>query len=272
MNKLLTLVNLELKRHMKFCVMYILTFFILVLGINIFSILKINKNTSYINSLINKYGGVTYGSEILSGNMYLFGVIVIGLVGGLLIYTVMIWKSDYSDRSIYTLIMLPQNRFYIYLSKLISVGVIVYSYLISTIIAIFLSKNIFSLVFKNKGLTKTLLSSDFNYSGFGKIIFPINFIDFIMIYGVWLLLVVSILFVVCIIGLSFKDSLKLTLFIFFMYPIVNMFLLLIYSDKTYKILNIYSIGNIGLDLILNLGIIVILNSISYVLINKRLYI
>ncbi|MGL5348490.1 MAG: hypothetical protein ACRDA3_14175 [Peptostreptococcaceae bacterium] len=272
MNKLLTLVNLELKRHMKFCTIYILTFFVLVFGINIFTILRIYQNTPYISSLIDKYGGITYGSEILSGNIYIFGAIVIGLVGGLLIYTVMIWKSDYSDKSIYTFIMLPQNRFYIYLAKLISVLVIVYSYLISNIIAIFLSKNIFSLAFKNKGLIKTLLSSDFNYSGFGKIIFPINFIDFIMIYGVWLLLVISILFVVCIIGLSFKNSLKLTLFILLMYPIVNIFLLLIYSDKTYEILNVYSIGNIGLDLILNLVNIVILNSISYVLINKRIYI
>lgn len=272
MNKLLTLVNLELKRHLKFCVMYILTFFIIVIGINIFSIFKINQNTRYIDSLINKYGGITYGSQILSGNMYIFGAIAIGLVGSLLIYAVMVWRSDYSDKSIYTFIILPQNRFYVYLAKLISVVVVVYSYLISSIIAIFLSKNIFSIVFKNKGLIKTLLSSDFKYSGFGKVIFPINFIDFIMIYGVWLLLFISTLFLVCIIGLSFRDSLKLTLFIILIYPIVNMFLLLICSDKTYEILNIYSVGNLGVDLILNLGTIIILNVISYVLINKRLYI
>lgn len=272
MNKLLTLVNLELKRDAKFCVMYILGFFFLLLGTNIYHIYSLSRNSIYLDSVTRSYGGVTYGLGILCNNIFIIGLIGLGIIGILIIYTVMIWKRDYTNKNIYTFLMLPDNKFKLYIAKAISVVIMVYSYLFSSIIALFISKNIFNIVLKNKGIMETSFSTDLKLSGIGKILLPINFIDFIMIYGVWLLLAISVIFTVCLIGICFRGSWLITILIILMYPIINLFLIIINSNYTYKILDIYNIGNIGVDFILNLGMIIILNIISYILMNKKLYI
>ena len=193
MNKLLTLINLELKRNARFGFIYIVAFSFLIMGLNFYQIFNLSRNSIYLNSIKSNYGGVTYSSSILSNNMYTIGAIAIGLVGILLIYTVLIWKRDYTENSIYTLSMLPENKFYIYLSKMIAIIVTVYLYLASVVVSLFISKNIFNLVFRNNGLIKTSFAKDLSHSGLGTTLIPTHFVDFVMIYGVWMVLAISLL-------------------------------------------------------------------------------
>lgn len=270
MNKLLTLINIELKRNARFCFVYIMTFSFLIMGLNFYQIFNLSRNSIYLNSIKRNYCGVTYSSCILSNNMYLFGAIGIGLVGILLIYTMIIWKRDYNEHSIYTLLMLPENKFYIYLSKMIALIVSVYLYLSSSVTSLFISKNIFNIVFKNKGLIKTSFASDLSQSGLGTALIPTHFIDFIMVYGIWMILIISLLFTLLLIGNCFKDTWVIIVIMLVIPMLFYSFLYYRFSYEAYEIFGINCIGSIGVDMIINLILIVILNGISYILINKKL--
>ncbi|MGL5312605.1 MAG: hypothetical protein ACRC92_05120 [Peptostreptococcaceae bacterium] len=272
MNKLLTLVNIELKRDAKFLILYLLGFFFLVLGINVYAIFNLSRYPEFYNSLMRSFGQITYGSSVLLNNIYILGIVGIGIIGLVLIYSVILWKSDYTDKSIYTLLMLPVNKFSVFISKGIAVITMVYTYLISMLIALFISKGIFNLVLKNRSITKTSLSTDLKISGIGSKIIPTHFVDFVMVYGVWLVLIISGLFTLYLIGLCLKESGLITVFIISAFPLSYAFFIARFSESTYKILGVNSIGNIGVDIILNLGMIILFNIISYFLVNKKLYI
>lgn len=279
MNKLLTLVNLELKRNRKIFGLYIITFLILTLGLNLFQILSLRINRELLHEIEERFGGVSYGIGIVCNNIYLIIIIAIGILG-LLLYGVYMWVREYNEinKSMYTLLMIPNNKFNIYLGKMIALIVMIYTYLLSQIIVIFISKNIFNMIFKNLNIIKTSISSDLNFSFVGlsrtiNNIIPTEFIDFIMIYGVNLILVISILFTAFIIGLSLREGSKISLVSSILLPIF-IYILIVYRflSKGYFMLGGAYIGYLGVDLIFNLLIIVILNSISYVLMNKEIYI
>jgi hypothetical protein len=224
------------------------------------------------------FGGVTYGIGILYNNNYLYLIISFGIVG-LLIYSIYMWIREYidSNKSIYTLIMVPQNKFNIYISKMIALITMIYGYLLAQISMIFISKNIFKLYFTNMGLIKSSFIDDLFYGassnvGFGQFI-PLDFTEFIMYYVILLILIISVLFTICIIGISLRENPKLIVCL----SSLIICLLYLYMSNRFSLNLYYSIRSfyntfLNADLIINLIIIIVLNLISYVLINKKLYI
>lgn len=281
MNKLLTLSNMELKRNSRFYLMYIVLFSFFSLSINLIQIIKLKKSIYSVTNIVDSFGGITYGVGILYNNHYLYPLIAIGVVG-LLIYSIYMWAREYTDsnKSIYTLIMIPQNKFNIYLSKMIALITMIYGYILTQILIIFISKNIFNFYFKNIGLIKSSFiedlfygtSSDIGFSHLSRMLIPLEFTNFIMYYVIFLILVISMLFTTCLIGISIRENPKLAILVslilgLFNVCISNGFLLSLY----YSIRSSYNTC-LNADLIISLITIIVLNLISYVLINKKLYI
>ncbi|MGL5328505.1 MAG: hypothetical protein ACRDD7_04495 [Peptostreptococcaceae bacterium] len=275
MNKLLTLVNLELKRSKRFFIPYLALFSFLTLALNIFQMFRFEDRTNIINDIKDSFGGVSYGMAILNYNTGLSMIVVVSLVG-ILVYSVFMWVREYKGdtKSIYTLIMIPENKYIIYLSKMISVITMVYSMLISQIAMIYISKFVFNAKFKYVGVINGSLKDDLSY-GRDLLInaIPTNMIDFFMIYVVFLVLVISVIFTVCVIGMSFKEDnvgiFYISMITAFLAPeLINIRL----SARLYALMGSMNIGYLGVDLILNILTIIVLNAVSLKLMNKRLYI
>lgn len=282
MNKLLALVNIELKRNSKFYLIYVALFSFFSLSISLIQINRLKKSIHSVQNMVDSFGGITYGAGILYKNYYVYPLIFIGLVG-LLIYSIYMWLREYidSNKSIYTLIMIPENKFNIYLSKMIALITMIYGYLITQILMIFISKNVFNLYFKNMNLIKSSFiddlfygtSSDFGFQSLARKLIPLEFTEFIMYYVIFLVLAISLIFTVCIIGISLRESSKLLVLVSI--PVGHLFY--VYILNRFSLNLYYIIGSLyktflNAHLTINLITIIVLNLISYVLINKKFYI
>ncbi|MEG1009665.1 MAG: hypothetical protein RSF67_07650, partial [Clostridia bacterium] len=166
------------------------------------------------------------------------------------------------------------NKFNIYLSKIISTIVMIYGLLISKIIILFISKNIFNLMLSNVGIIKTSLFEDLSYLLSTHYEIPITFINFFMIYGLGLVVKLSLLFTLKVFIISFKNRSTIILIILSLlyYQIIIKFEIYRNIGEYYTNLGARYIGNIGVDFIMGILLISLLSYISYNLINKKLYI
>lgn len=136
-NKILTLFDMEFKRIQKifFTAISILIFGnIVVFGTCMKTLINyVNKKTGLnqgLEVLKTSLGSNQFLEEQLRGYIYpLSNMLMVLALIGCAFYAVLIWHRDFSSKSksIYTLFMLPQNRFVIFISKLVTILVLIYS-------------------------------------------------------------------------------------------------------------------------------------------------
>ena len=161
MNKLMALVNTDLKRSKKFYLTFIGLLFLATILVNIIQILNYTKRTHIIEKAIETFGGIFYGNAILFTNGTLSRIFIIGVLI-LIVYSIYSWVREYSQssKSFYTLLMLPANRYYIFIAKIISTATMIYGYILSLVIALFISKGIFNILLSKFPIIKTSFAND----------------------------------------------------------------------------------------------------------------
>ncbi len=135
MNKIWTLYNMEFKRIYK---LYFVLLGLLGLG-NILATgyglydatvsLSYNNNLNFSISSIRSTIGINHIYNFTTRDIYIYGCLILGFSVLLcLIYAVGIWYRDYFSRNktIYTLLALPQPKFNIYIAKFIMIVVMIY--------------------------------------------------------------------------------------------------------------------------------------------------
>lgn len=136
-NKILTLFDMEFKRIQKifFTAISILIFGNIVVLVSCMKTLinYVNKNTGLkqgLEVLKTTLGKNQFLQEQFPGFIYpLSYMLMVLFLIGCAFYAVLIWQRDFSSKSksIYTLFMLPQNRFIVFISKLLTILVLIYS-------------------------------------------------------------------------------------------------------------------------------------------------
>ncbi|MGX4599625.1 ABC transporter permease [Faecalimicrobium sp. JNUCC 81] len=272
MNKLLALTNMELKRNSKFYLVYLSILSAIMLGLNIIQINRFQDRFSIVEKIKDNFDGIFYGISIIYNNSYLPNIMGLSIIG-IFIYSIYTWVREYTQNSVYTLKMIPCNKFNLYLSKMVSSIVMIYGVLITQIIILFISKNIFNIMFRNIGIIPTSLFEDLSYlSTYYNV--PTNMIDFIMIYGIGLVLKLSVLFTAIVFIISFKNKNKSFFIITIGLYVIILSKIMIYRNigDFYSNLGAKYIGNIGVDIISGTFFIILLSYMSYKLINKKFYI
>lgn len=280
MNKLLTLINVDLKRSSRFYLKFISFFFLGTLTINILQILNYKDLKYIIEVAIKNFNGIFYGNSILNRNYVFYTAILIG-IGLLIVYSFYSWTREYmqNNKSFYTLFMIPCNRYIIYLAKVISSITMVYGFLISQIVVMIISKNIFNIVLNKYPIIKTSLAVDILFSYDSMIlgptisrVIPTTFVDFIMTYGFLLLMIISVVFTGILIALSYNDSMfKLGISLILYGTVVYIMISKQFGHVIYAYIS-SNIGVIGFYILFYVIAIVAFNLISYYLINKKLFI
>ena len=151
MNKILSLYNIEFKRIYKLYFALIGMLFLGNLAGLAISIKNSVKEISMDNklpmniSILKTNTGYEFVNTFTVKDIYIYGTIALGIaVLMCLLYALIIWYRDYYSRSktIYTLLCLPQPRFNIYLSKLITIVVMIYGAIVSQFVFWYLNLTI----------------------------------------------------------------------------------------------------------------------------------
>ncbi|CEQ17285.1 hypothetical protein [Paraclostridium sordellii] len=151
MNKILSLYNIEFKRIYKLYFALIGALFIGNLAGLAISIKNSVEKISTDNklpmnlSILKSNIGYEFVNTFTVVDIYIYGTIALGIaVIMCLLYALIIWYRDYYSRSktIYTLLCLPQPRFNIYLSKLITIVVMIYGAIVSQFVFWYLNLTI----------------------------------------------------------------------------------------------------------------------------------
>lgn len=271
MNKLLYLINVDLRRSNKFYIAYISFFSLITLSLNLFEINKFKNSKFIMNLAIGDFGGIFYGIGILSNLGFIQSILFFGMLG-LFIYYIFMWKREFfsNNQSIYTLMMLPQNKFKICISKSIALITMIYGFLISQIATLFICKYIFNFIFRNMPIIKMNFAKDLYYLNLKSI--PIDFISFMAIYVFLLLIAISI--VNCCILFIFSYINKIYVILITLLIIAVLYFSTVYINiitlfrKYYKVIG-FQFNNLVAGLLSFLIIMFILNGISYLLIKKK---
>ncbi len=204
MNNILTLYDMEFKRIYKIYFALIGILFASNIGVTLFSIYSVSSRTSDIEgnpitlNVLKSEEGIKYIYEYLIGDLtFITKMLLAFSVLMCLLYSLVIWYRDYFSKSktIATLLMLPQNRFNIYIAKFITVvsmifGVISLQFLFwcidLVIIKAILNVNV-------SGFTNVFETITVAQSRFTNLIFS-QPIDFLMIDVLGVALAVIILF------------------------------------------------------------------------------
>ena len=213
-NKILTLFDIEFKRIQK-------TFFtimsLLILGnISIF-IYGIYRVMEDVKAEIGIKQGISVLKTDIGKNIflqlqlpnfiyYLSNLLMILALIGCAFYSILIWYRDFSikSKSIYTLFMLPENRFIIFISKLITMLVLIYSvifiqHLLWGIEAFIISK------YANIPIIKMIYSiNNINRYGVFELSIPIYPVEFFMIFVIGPIVCVSSIFAAVLMSKSIK--------------------------------------------------------------------
>ncbi|MFQ5010070.1 ABC transporter permease [Clostridioides difficile] len=271
MNKLLYLINVDLRRSNKFYIAYISFFSLITLSLNLFEINKFKNSKFIMNLAIEDFGGIFYGLGILSNLGFIQSILFFGILG-LFIYYIFMWKREFfsNNQSIYTLMMLPQNKFKICISKSIALITMIYGFLISQTATLFICKYIFNFIFRNMPIINMNFAKDLYYLNLKSI--PIDFISFMAIYVFLLLIAISI--VNCCILFIFSYINKFYVILITLLIIAGLYFSTIYINiitlfrKYYNLIG-FQFNNLVTGLLSFLIIMFILNGISYLLIKKK---
>lgn len=196
MNKLINLFDFEFKRNLKH---YITIIFLacVCLFINLTLNLKTHNEgikealqTKTMEEITARVGGFNF-SNLIIGNTSI--VIAIGFVICVL-YSIFIWQKEFifKNKSINTLMMMPQGRDIVYISKLMNMVCFIYIYIISIVITLFIAYKILpNFMIGNIENLSFVQSTMYKLSLF----IPYTIIDFIIEYIFLLPSLITILFV-----------------------------------------------------------------------------
>lgn len=272
MNKLLALTNMEINRNSRIYGVYLSIVSSVLILLNIIQMDKFKNRPEIIQKIKESFNGVFYGVSIIYNNNYLSVFIQLS-IGAIFVYSIYMWIREYTQKSIYTLKMIPANKFNIYLSKMITTILMIYGLLLCEVLILFISKNIFNIMFSSTEIVNTSLLEDLSYLNYSFYNIPSSFLDFFMSYGVWLVLGLSILFTFIVIMISLKNrnvfikTISGGLYIL----IFEQFYGDVYSNYHYSNLWVGNLPDIAIDIIVNSVVILLLSCISHKLINKKLY-
>lgn len=202
MNNILTLYDMEFKRIYKIYFMLIGILLASNIGATLFSIYNISSGRYYVDEeLINiqvlkSEKGIKYIYEYLIGDLASITKMVVAFSVLLcLLYSLVIWYRDYFSKSktIATLLMLPQKRFNIYISKFITVTSMIFGVISVQFLFWFIDLVIIKAILNVNvdGFTNVFETILANQNRFSNLIFnqPIDFL-MIDVFGVIIAVVV----------------------------------------------------------------------------------
>lgn len=213
-NNILTLYDMEFKRIYKIYFALIGILFASNIGVTLFSIYsvsagRLDEHGNIINmSILRSSEGMKYiNSYVISELASITKFIMAFAVLLCLLYSLVIWYRDYFSKSktIATLLMLPQKRFNIYISKLITVIMMIFGvmsiqflfwFIDLVIVKVILNVNVDGFI----NVFKTILGSQNRIS---NLIFA-QPIDFIMINTLGVILAVTVIFTGVMIERSYR--------------------------------------------------------------------
>lgn len=271
MNNILNIYNIELKRIYKWFLGLLAFLIVGNIGIVSSTINRIIKDVAQqikvkpsIN-LMKLQESKTLLYEFGSTRMYysitmLFGLMIIFC----LIYALVIWYRDIYSKSKtgYTLFMLPQNKFNIYIAKALTIITMIYITTLTQMLLLFLEFNVIKSLASLPNsemiyLLENIMNSSLN------LIQP-YFMDFVMINVLGVILAVVVIFTGVMIHKSFKLKGLLLGGLYILGSIYLFVYLVRFADYQDQILMIHGIYYIVLFLTSI--------SLSYVLLNKKVYI
>ncbi|CZR96994.1 MULTISPECIES: ABC transporter permease [Clostridioides] len=271
MNKLLYLINVDLRRSNKFYIAYISFFSLITLSLNLYEMNKLKNSKFILNLAVENFGGIFYGIGILSNIRFIQHILLFGMLG-MFVYYVFMWKREFfsKNQSIYTLMMLPQNKFKICISKSIALITMIYGFLISQIATLFVCKCIFNFIFKNVPIIKVPFVQDLYYSTLRSI--PVDFISFMVIYVFLLLIAISL--VNCCILFIFSYINKFYVLLVTFVVLIGLYFSTVYINiinlfRKYYVFIGTQFNTLVAGVLSFLIIMFILNGISYLLIKKK---
>ena len=210
MNNILTLYDMEFKRIYKIYFTLIGILLASNIGATLLSIYNISSGHYYVDGeLINiqvlkSEEGIKYIYEYLIGDLASSTKIVVAFSVLLcLLYSLVIWYRDYFSKSktIATLLMLPQKRFNIYISKFITVTSMIFGVISVQFLFWFIDLVIIKAILNVNvdGFTNVFETILANQNRFSNLIFN-QPIDFLMIDVFGVIIAVVVIFIGIILG------------------------------------------------------------------------
>lgn len=211
MNKIFTLYNIEIKRIYK---MYFALLGFLFAG-NILIIA--GELYSLGNNLNSKFSLATLKFANTRESLLQYGLINIYVVTNIflavavifcLIYGILIWYRDFLGKSktIYTLFMLPENKFKIYIAKAITIIVMIYGVIATQIVSWIIGMNIIN-IFTNIQISEILNLFAYQVRASGELNLIQHYpIDFVMMDMIGVVLAVIVIFTGVMMQLSSKKK------------------------------------------------------------------
>ena len=213
MNKILSLYNIEFKRIYKLYFALIGMLFLGNLAGLAISIKNSVKEISMDNklpmniSILKTNAGYEFVNTFTVEKIYIYGTIVLGIaVLMCLLYALIIWYRDYYSRSktIYTLLCLPQPRFNIYLSKLITIVVMIYGTIVSQFVFWYINLTIVkNLAGIQSPIFLNIFKNMMHSVRVPNIVSP-NIVEFLMVDIIGVILAVVVIFTAVLIERSVK--------------------------------------------------------------------
>lgn len=275
MNNILNLYDIELKRIYKW---YLALLSILLVG-------NIGVVTKHIRNIIIRVASDTKSKESLSLmklqqskkylyethilNIYESTTLLLGLAVLIcLVYALIIWYRDFvgKNKTAYTLFMLPNNKFNVYIAKAITVVVMIFGVMLMQMV--FWGVDILILKIVTNIPMKEIFNLANNMNGAIRNLTLIQpyLIDFIMIDIIGVILAVLVIFTAVMIQKSFKiKTVGIALGIIYVYASIVIF-------SYIGSITPFSDRNLIGHIIYFIGLFIVSVGLSYTLLNKKVYI
>lgn len=272
MNNILTLYDMEFKRIYKIYFTLIGILLASNIGATLFSIYSVPSRTSDIEgnpitvNVLKSEEGIRYIYEYLIGDLTSITKMAVAFSVLLcLLYSLVIWYRDYFSKSktIATLLMLPQKRFNIYISKFLTVIMMIFGIIASQFLFWFIDLFIIKIILNvnAEGFLNVFQTMLIRQNRFWNLVFN-QPIDFVMIDVLGVILAVTVLFTGVMIERSFR---KVGAVLGAIYVVASI-VLYIYVTTSY---GIYSDILLKVHLLYYLVMFIVSTLISINLLNKR---
>lgn len=272
MNNILTLYDMEFKRIYKIYFTLIGLLFTSNIGATLYKIFFITRRT-----VDNEGNPITMHTLKSSEGLEYINTYIVGDLGSMtkmamafavllcLLYSLVIWYRDYFSKSktIATLLMLPQKRFNIYISKFLTVIMMIFGIIASQFLFWFIDLFIIKIILNvnAEGFLNVFQTMLIRQNRFWNLVFN-QPIDFVMIDVLGVILAVTVLFTGVMIERSFR---KVGAVLGAIYVVASI-VLYIYVTTSY---GIYSDILLKVHLLYYLVMFIVSTLISINLLNKR---
>ena len=272
MNNILTLYDMEFKRIYKIYFTLIGVLFASNIGATLYKIFFITRRT-----VDNEGNLITMHTLKSSEGLEYINTYIVGDLGSMtkmamafavllcLLYSLVIWYRDYFSKSktIATLLMLPQKRFNIYISKFLTVIMMIFGIIASQFLFWFIDLFIIKIILNvnAEGFLNVFQTMLIRQNRFWNLVFN-QPIDFVMIDVLGVILAVTVLFTGVMIERSFR---KVGAVLGAIYVVASI-VLYIYVTTSY---GIYSDILLKVHLLYYLVMFIVSTLISINLLNKR---